>query len=98
MNVFQVSAYGSDLASRTTGRKLRSALINQASLGPVELDFSGVRSVSHSFADEFIAFLIEDKGESWFKSNITVVNHGLGVRSALLDAIKYRLETSAAAA
>lgn len=98
MNTFQVSAYGSDLASRPIGRKLRSALVNQASYGPVVLDFAGVRAASHSFADEFVAVLIEEKGEAWFRGNVKVINHTSGVRSALLDAIQHRLDDAPATA
>lgn len=49
------------LATRPFARELRDDLLSKAAdQETVELDFEGVRSVSHSFADEFVARLAED--------------------------------------
>lgn len=98
MNILKIANRGTDLSSRNLGATLRACLLEQVSSGAVTLDFSGVRSVSHSFSDEFIAVLVENKGETWFKANVTVINHSSAVRTALLDAIQYRLNADLAAA
>lgn len=91
MNTIYIEKYGTDLSSRLTGSKLREEVLSLAGKGAVVLDFKGVHSISHSFADEFLAVLVEDKGESWFRENVQVINHSPIVRWTILDAIKHRL-------
>lgn len=91
MNNIRIAKHGTDLSSRTTGHHLRDEVIRLAAAGPVVLDFSGVRSVSHSFSDELLAVLVESKGERWFREHVRVINHSPIVRWAILDAIQHRL-------
>jgi hypothetical protein len=72
---YGLAEHGTTLATRPFAKELRGDLLEKA-LGRevVELDFTGVRSTSHSFADEFVASLVEDSkaGEVAFE----VVLHG----------------------
>lgn len=56
--VFQLSAYGTAFSTRALGAKLLNELIESAAdQATVVVDFSGVRLVSYSFADEFVGGL-----------------------------------------
>lgn len=72
---YELAEHGTTLATRSFAKQLRADLLAKA-LGQevVELDFTGVRSTSHSFADEFVACLVEGSkaGEVPFE----VVLHG----------------------
>lgn len=98
MNTIRIAEQGSDLSSRSTGRRLRVQTERVASRDVVVLDFDGVRSVSHSFADELLAVLVAAYGEGWFRNHIRVINHTSSVRSVILDAIQHRLDHPRAAA
>lgn len=84
---------GTDLSSRRVAGEFRERLL--AAIGPSEddvcvLDLDRVRSVSHSFADELFAVLIETHGESWFKSHLQLQNLSPDVRETILEAIQQR--------
>lgn len=86
------SDYGTDVSSRQRAAELRAvveAQIGQRSL--VELDFTGVRSVSSSFADELFGLLVDTHGEAWFRDHIRV--HGLTppLRRIVLESIANRI-------
>jgi hypothetical protein len=98
MNTIVIAKHGTDLSSRSTGGKLRRQVAALAEHDTVVLDFEGVRSVSHSFADEFLAVLIQEQGEDWFRNHVKLVNHAVAVRTAILDAIQYRLTATGRAA
>lgn len=98
MNTLQIAQYGTDLSSRSTGNKLRQRIQLLAEQDIVVLDFDGVRTVSHSFADECLAVLVQAQGESWFREHIKLVNHTQTVRLAILEAIQYRLTEAGEAA
>ena len=92
MNTLEIAARGTHLSSRSTGRELRGQLIRLVERdGEVQLDFAGVQTVSHSFADELLGVLIQRLGEDWFREHVRVVNHTPAVRLAVLDAIHLRL-------
>lgn len=97
MNTVRIAEQGTDLSSRSTGRRLRDQAERLATNGAVVLDFNGVRSVSHSFADELLAVLVATRGEEWFRDHIRVVNHAPSVRFAILDAIQHRIDHPRAA-
>lgn len=53
--------HGTTLATRPFAKQLRADLLEKTpGHKTIELDFTGVRSTSHSFADEFVARLAED--------------------------------------
>lgn len=58
---YALAEHGTTFATRPFGRELRVDLLQKAAgHSIVELDFSGVLSASHSFADEFVARLAEE--------------------------------------
>lgn len=85
-------AFGSDLSSRTAGNRLRKRIELLATKGTkVIVDLSRVRSLSHSFADEVFAVLIKNRGEEWFRVNVSLTGADSFVRQTILDAIACRL-------
>lgn len=84
--------YGTDVSSRTRASELRSSIEGIASQGnAVELDFSGVRTISPSFADELFGLLVERHGEEWFRTHVHVANLSSFVRKTILEAVANRL-------
>jgi hypothetical protein len=70
---YALAEHGRTLATRPLGEALRADLAEKAGDGKVvDLDFSGVASTSHSFADEFVACLAEQikLGEANFEIHI----------------------------
>jgi hypothetical protein len=58
---YALAGHGRTLATRPLGKELREKLAQRAAgEDSVTLDFSGVLSTSHSFADEFVATLAEE--------------------------------------
>ncbi|MCA9094459.1 MAG: STAS-like domain-containing protein [Planctomycetaceae bacterium] len=83
--------HGTDLSSRQRAAELRGLALKQTeSVGPVSFDFSDVRTVSESFADELLAVLVEEYGEEWFREHIRVLNPSQTVRFSILEAIDLR--------
>ncbi|HEX5983173.1 MAG TPA: STAS-like domain-containing protein [Solirubrobacterales bacterium] len=71
---YALAEHGKTLATRPLGQELRTDLVQKAgSAAVVALDFSGILSTSHSFADEFVARLVEEvkTGEVTFSINIS---------------------------
>jgi hypothetical protein len=71
---YALAEHGKTLATRPLGHELRTDLIQRAgSVNVVALDFSGILSTSHSFADEFVARLAEEieTGRVTFAINIS---------------------------
>lgn len=58
---YGLAEHGTTLATRPFAKEIREDLLEKAAgQKVVELNFGGVRSTSHSFADEFVARLAED--------------------------------------
>lgn len=58
---YGLAEHGTTLATRPFAKELREDLLEKAAgQRVVELNFGGVQSTSHSFADEFVARLAED--------------------------------------
>jgi hypothetical protein len=93
MRIHVSSQFGTDLSSRQTGVKLRQQI--EYNLEASFLDFSGVRTISSSFADETFAVLFLSRGEAWFKSHIRIAGASESVRIAILAAIDARSEVAA---
>ncbi len=70
---YALAEHGTTLATRPFAKELREDLLEK-SVGQkvVELNFGGVRSTSHSFADEFVARLAEDSKVGAVSFEITV--------------------------
>ena len=84
---------GIDLSSRSRASAVRNEILQAVDIlgNRIAVDFDGVRTVSHSFADELFAVLILERGEVWFRENIEVRNAKPNVRYALLEAISERV-------
>lgn len=85
--------YGTDLSSRFRAGNLREQILQRTENleTDVEIDFSGVRIVSESFADELFAILVLEKGEAWFRQRIHVVNLPPHIRQTILATVANRL-------
>lgn len=70
---YALADHGRTLATRPLGEALRVDLVKQAKgQGEVVLDFSDIRSTSHSFADEFVAQLAEEVEAGNFQFDVSI--------------------------
>lgn len=77
MCLFKFKTYGTDLATRPLGKKVREEIlpiINSLDGGKLVLDFEGVNMVTNSFADECLAKLLLDMPFETLKSKTTFRN------------------------
>lgn len=87
-----VEEAGTDLSSRSRAAALRAKLLKEIDDSrSIVLDFSNVRTVSHSFADELFAVLVATHGEEWFRTWFTLRGLGQDVRATILEAVSERL-------
>ena len=71
--VYDLSEHGQTLATRPFGRELRESLLGQVvGQDVIELNFDGVKSVSHSFADEFVCRIAEDSKSGQLLAEIAI--------------------------
>ena len=91
--VYSLSERGRTLSTRPRGAQLREELLAAVSLeASVELDFTGVLSVSYSFADEFVACLRAREAEGNLPFSVSVVGASDEVARVLDRAVANRLE------
>lgn len=86
--------WGPILSTRGLGEELRALIMDAARDNMVEVDFSGIDSLSHSFADECFGKMIETMGLKEFKARISLRNTNPFVRAVLLGAMGDRLASS----
>lgn len=93
----QLSDYGTDLSSRTTGSRVRGIVLNHLADngGTITIDCAGLRTLSESFADELFGILVVERGEEWFRTHVRVVGMSESTRVAILRAIDARLSRTA---
>ncbi len=96
MNQNQINVsdeFGTDLSSRHCASLLRSRIFDELRdhQGQFVVDLSGIRSVSHSFADELFAVMVAENGVDWFRDHICVRNPTTIVRQTILEAIQDRI-------
>lgn len=82
---------GAFLSSRRSAGALRQRV--ETANEPVLIDFTGVQSVSDSFADEFFAVLVQNRGHEWFAANVSVRGLTGENRHTVLRAIHLRCES-----
>lgn len=73
----RMSDFGSSLCTRSSGRLVYSLIIdslNDSKSNRIVFDFSGVDSVTNSFADEVFGRLVCELGMDTLKSRTTFVN------------------------
>lgn len=88
---FQLASYGHAFATRPRGAELLGALEEQVSYSnEAVIDFEGVRSVSYSFADEFIAELLQRVEQGTCSFSVQLDNVAPELRSVICMAISKR--------
>lgn len=88
---FALADHGRTLATRSLAEELRTQVVEDATHGEiVVLDFSEIRSVSHSFADEFVAQLAEEIKDGRIDIEINVAGAGADVERVLRRALERR--------
>ena len=88
---YALAEHGKTLATRPLGQELRTDLIQRAgSTEAVSLDFSGILSTSHSFADEFVAHLAEEIETGKVTFAISISGASSDVERVVLKALERR--------
>lgn len=88
---YGLAEHGTTLATRPFAKEIREDLLEKATGQKiVELDFGGVRSTSHSFADEFVARLAEDAKNGVVSFEITVSGASEEVQRVVSSALGRR--------
>ncbi len=89
--VYGLADHGMTLATRPFAKELRADLLSKVEdHDAVELDFSGIRSASHSFADEFVARLAQDSQEKNLDFEVTVSGASEEVQRVIGGALERR--------
>jgi hypothetical protein len=87
---------GSDLASRSSARKLRIKIEQAIAMEKIAvIDLTNVISISESYADELFAVLVEQHGLQWFSAKIKLLHQAPSsnyVLRSVATAIRRRLE------
>ena len=94
MSIVKVSEHGKNLGTRLDGRLIRHEISNKISISvdvKVIIDFSDVKMISGSFADECIGQLVTDYGFESIRNKISIRNSNENVTLILKQAIKERL-------
>jgi len=88
---YALAEHGKTLATRPLGKELRADLVQRASgEKAVLLDFSGVLSTSHSFADEFVARLAEEVELGNIEMEVTLSGASADVERVVRRALERR--------
>ena len=91
MIVFKFSSYGDSMGTRLLGAKIRADLRPLLDKGEtVVLDFSGIDTVTNSFADECIAKLLLEMSLDELKSKTTFTGLTPLAERSILTALKRR--------
>jgi STAS-like domain of unknown function (DUF4325) len=88
---YALADHGRTLATRPLGEELRIDLVSRAQgQGAVVLDFSKIRSTSHSFADEFVARLAEEVQQGDLSFEVTIAGAAEDVERVVRRALERR--------
>jgi small ligand-binding sensory domain FIST len=88
---YALAQHGTTLATRPFAERLRAEVIEKAgNEGTLELNFEGVLSASHSFADEFVAQLVEDSQRSAVDFDVVVAGAAPRVEARITKALERR--------
>ena len=85
---------GENLGHRSNAAEFREEILRLNE--PVQLDFSGVKIVSYSFADEFFGRLANEFGKDVFRTRIIVKNLRPESQSVMRAAIENRTKNNVA--
>lgn len=78
------------LSSRDVASSFRARVLGLGSV--VTLDFSNVLSLSDSFADEFFAVIVEERGFDWFAQHLKVTGLSASARETILRSVSLRCQ------
>lgn len=88
---YALANHGRTLATRPLGEELRADLIAKAiDQEVVVLDFSDIRSTSHSFADEFVACLADEARKNEISFDLTLTGMSEEVERVIKRALERR--------
>lgn len=82
--------YGTCLSSRSIAAELRDRILENPK--GWEIDCKDVYVISHSFADECFAVLVQLNNTEWFADNIKLINLEDNARNSILEAIFMRMK------
>lgn len=93
-HLFRISDLGTDLSNRQGAASLRARIISATaeSAEAVALDFTGVRTISDSFADELFGVLAIELGPEWIRSHLSITNLSPDIRQTILEAVQFRID------
>jgi anti-anti-sigma regulatory factor len=86
-----LSEFGRHLTGRFIGRKIKEQILSNP--GNVVIDFHGVESISHSFADEVFGKLFMELGDQSFRNKIKITNCSDEIRTIIKFVLKERNTT-----
>ncbi len=86
---------GQRLMSRHIAAELRNELVQINE--PVQLDFSGIKWLSHTFADELLGILHQELGAEVFNSRIRMRNVSLEIRGVITLTLEKAMNPGTAA-
>lgn len=88
---YALADHGRTLATRPLGQELRTDLVQKAvDAQLIALDFTGILSTSHSFADEFVARLAEEIASGEVTFDIEIAGASPEVERVILKALERR--------
>jgi uncharacterized protein DUF4325 len=88
---FSVRSYGEVFSTRHRGAALLDELIQQAAgADRVEVDFSNVRSVSFSFADEFVGLLVQRVADGEYDFDVALESMSERTTEIVFGSLKRR--------
>ncbi len=85
-----LAQWGELLGTRGLGTQVRSSIAAALAIGPVDVDFSGVRLASESFLDEAFARLSEEVPVSVLRKRCRILNANDTVLTMLRVAVRER--------
>ena len=91
---FRLGAEESNFGNRYTARRLRTQLVNLMNEHPdhkVAIDFAGIDLVTSSFADEFVAMLVQHLGVVEFISRCKFLNMSRFVANTVNQVVSQRM-------
>lgn len=90
---------GCFLSSRRIAHQLRDELIELIAKGhAVTVSFSGVESISNSFADGFLGLLIAERGRLWFDEHVAIEGLDPEDQADLETVVTWRIQQESAVA
>jgi hypothetical protein len=95
ININVSRTFGTDISSRASAALVRDEILSDLKKADhparAVFDFTDVRTVSGSFADELFAVVAEQYGDAWFRDHFGFVNVPEWIRESIVESIQERL-------